>query len=147
MSSIGDPVRDVLGVSHQARVPMRVNDVVEVAGTASLSQRPEFFSEQFGQRIAQHIGKAIGGASATGVAERMDHGTIREPSDYYLIGREVELHLLGRRHSEWTYVRDAAFDCGASPLVLSSAKGAFIQDELQAALVDRPLGDLAEGVA
>ena len=50
MCALGfENLRHVASASDQVRMPVRVDDVIQVAGTAPLSQGSEFLAEQFGQ--------------------------------------------------------------------------------------------------
>ena len=83
----------VVGAADQVWMAMGVDDVVEVAGPAPLSECSDLLSEKLWQRVADHMGEVTGGRARRCVAEGMRHRSWIQASHDGFIGREVELDL------------------------------------------------------
>src|SRR6266496_6024459 len=117
---------------------IHVDDIVEIAWAATLSQCSELLTEEFGDGVARdptHRQRV-----AVRVPDGAKHGTAHED----LVGGEIDLHLWERGVAVRPSVGDPALRCWMIPLVLLPLERLVVKHELDARLLSGPLSHLAE---
>jgi len=107
---------DGSGKSDQVRVPVHVDYVVEIPGTASFGERTELFPKQFGDGVAEDTLDRE--RVAVGMSDRTNHRALGQN----LVGREVQFDLRQRRLATGPPVGHTTFDSRATSPVYPASK-------------------------
>ncbi len=124
---------------------MHVNDVVQISGSAPLSESPELLGQELGELVTSDVtDDAHLAILSRGIAIGVKHRACYRGRYEELISRQVEPDLGWGRRPHRPEKHDTPLCGRVSAPVLSTPEGSVLNDQFQAALLTCPVTNLGE---